>query len=200
LKIQLKNKKLLIFDFDGTIVDSSPIHRKSFKEALYSYGLTVNYEMIKGMRTEDAILKIFDINKQSISNERLKKLISKKQSLSQNFFTNISLIEGFYEFYQYARSIYKLAIVSSASRISIDLALKKFELENGFDLILSSESVDNAKPNPEGFLKAVDSLGVSQSDALIFEDSVAGFLAAENAGIDCIDITKRSWGDLMIEI
>lgn len=148
LEIKIINKKLLIFDFDGTIVDSSPIHQKSFQEALIDYNVIVDYEEIKGMRTRDAILKIFNQSNVSISDKHLSNLVLKKQSLSQKYFSSISLMKDFEQFYIHAKSTYKLSIVSSASRTSIDIALKKFNLEGGFDLILSSESVDNAKPHP----------------------------------------------------
>ena len=83
LKTKIKNKELLIFDFDGTIVDSSPIHEKSFQEALRNENFAVDYELLKGMSTKDAILKIFNQNNLSLSNERLMELIVKKQSLSK---------------------------------------------------------------------------------------------------------------------
>lgn len=200
MKIKIINKKLLIFDFDGTIVDSSPIHKQSFQEALIDYDVIVDYEEIKGMRTRDAIVKIFNQSNVSISKKNLLNLVLKKQSLSQKYFSSISLIKDFKQFYMHAKSTYKLSIVSSASRASIDIALKKFNLEEGFDLILSSESVDNAKPHPDGFLRAIEKFKFIRDEAVIFEDSFAGFLAAEKAGIDCIDVTKTSWSNLIKEI
>lgn len=200
MKTKIKNKELLIFDFDGTIVDSSPIHEKSFQEALRNENFAVDYELLKGMSTKDAILKIFNQNNLSLSNERLMELIVKKQSLSKKYFSAISLIDGFDEFHRLAKSIFRLSIVSSASRASIDIALKKFNLEKGFDLIISSESVEKTKPNPEGFLQALNKFKISTEKTLIFEDSFAGFLAAEKAGIDCIDVTKTSWSSLVNKI
>ena len=63
-------------------------------------------------------------------------------------------------------------------------------LDRAFDLVLSNESIENAKPNPEIFLKALDFFNISSEDALIFEDSMAGFNAAHKANIDYIDINE----------
>jgi len=194
---EMKDKKLLIFDFDGTIVDSSPIHEQAFILALNDYQLHLEYEKVKGMRTKDALVKIFAQNNQVISDQGLMNLVRKKQLLSRNLFSNIILIDGFNKFFKKAQQIYQSCIVSSASMGSINLALNKFNLQEKFELILSAESVTNAKPDPEGFLHAITELNISKAETLIFEDSAAGFKAAENAGIDCIDITKTSWADML---
>lgn len=187
------SKKLLIFDFDGTIVDSSPIHAEAFKVALSTYNFEINYENLKGLSTHESMKKIFKENNFSTSKDCLEQLISSKQKIAQDLFEkNLILMEGFDKCLKFILNK-KLCIASSASKASIMNGLKKNSLEEIFDLILSNDDVNLAKPNPEIFLKALDFFRVDSEDALIFEDSNAGFEAANRANIDFIDINDCSW-------
>ena len=89
-----------------------------------------------------------------------------------------------------------MCIVSSGSTKSIENALNKLNFFHFFDEIICAEDVNFSKPNPEGFIKALDIFSVSSDDALIFEDSSSGFIAAEAAGINYLDVNSFSWIDL----
>lgn len=190
------SKELLIFDFDGTIVDTSSIHSRAYNKALSSYGFKIDYEELMGYSTKDGLKKIFNQNKQNLSQAMLEELTASKQNHAKNLFNkHIKIITGFDECFPYFHSK-KLCIASSASMNSILTGLKLISLKGEFDLILSNESVENAKPSPEIFLKALKFFGVSSEDALIFEDSQAGFAAAKCANIDYIDINECRWPDI----
>jgi len=189
-------KELLIFDFDGTIIDSSPIHSNAYNLALSDYGFQINYHELKGLNTRDGLSKIFQENNKEISENLLMKLTTLKQAHAQNLFKqSIRTINGFNECFQFLNNR-KLCIASSASKNSIMTGLKMISLDRAFDLVISNESIENAKPNPEIFLKALDFFNTSSEDALIFEDSRAGFDAAKEANIDYIDINQFTWTQL----
>jgi len=193
---KILTKELLIFDFDGTIIDSSPIHSRAYNLALSDYGFQINYHELKGLSTRDSLLKIFQENNKEMSENLLLKLTTLKQAYAQNFFQeSITTINGFTECFKLL-SNKKLCIASSASKNSIKTGLKMISLDRAFDLVLSNESIENAKPNPEIFLKALDFFNISSEDALIFEDSMAGFNAAHKANIDYIDINEFTWTQL----
>lgn len=88
---------------------------------------------------------------------------------------------------------FKSCIVSSGSRQTIDIVLKKFSIDHYFDFILASEDVIDSKPSPEGFLKAIEISEIQPEDAIIFEDSKAGLVAAQNARIDFLEVDNLFW-------
>jgi beta-phosphoglucomutase len=191
------DKDLLIFDFDGTIADTSHIHEKAFNTTFAEFKIIVNYQIIKGKSTQDSIHEILALEKISLSNENIKKLIKKKQEIAQRLFLNeLKLMEGFLDFFNLINKNFLTCIASSASLDSIKTALEKFNMLGSFDKLISSIDVTNNKPSPEIFLNAIDYFKVNKKQALIFEDSEAGFQAAKSAKIDCIDINKFSWNYL----
>tara|TARA_Y100000768_G_scaffold363383_1_gene322985 strand:- start:7154 stop:7759 length:606 start_codon:yes stop_codon:yes gene_type:complete len=193
----LKDKKLLIFDFDGTIADTSPFHDQAFKEVLLNYPVDFSYKDIAGLSSSDAFKTIFKKNNISISKQSLTSLIDEKQEIARNLISKfLKPVEGLYQFLKYADNHFQICIVSSGSNLSITNALKKIKLYMFFDEIISAEDVKNTKPSPEGFCKALDIFGISPDQALIFEDSVSGFQAADAANIDYLDVNSFIWSDL----
>ena len=196
-KLLLEDKKLLIFDFDGTIADTSPFHEQAFNETLKNFNVSFLYKNIAGFSSQDAFKKIFTKNKVIVSEDELLKLVQQKQKIARRLISAyLEPSEGLLQFLLWAKSRFKLCIVSSGSTKSIENALNKLNFFHFFDEIICSEDVNFSKPNPEGFIKALDIFSVSSDDALIFEDSSSGFMAAEAAGINYLDVNSFSWIDL----
>ncbi len=193
----LKNKKLLIFDFDGTIAKTSIFHEQAFKEALINYNINFFYQDIAGLSSADAFQKIFHENNILISNKALSDLVKQKQYIARNLISNyLEPSEGLSDFLIWAVNSFKICIVSSGSSSSIMNALQKIKLENFFDKIICAEDVQNTKPDPEGFIKALETFSISPEEAIIFEDSDSGFKAADRAGVIYLDVNSFSWSDL----
>jgi HAD superfamily hydrolase (TIGR01509 family) len=187
-------KKLLIFDYDGTIADTASIHARAFDLTLRTKGLLYNYSDIAGLRTEDALRKIFHSNNLYLENEIKPISIIKKKFALDIMQQELKLIPGFESFINLASQNYLLSVVSSGSRASVYLGLEKFNLINTFHNIICSDDIKLSKPSPEGFLTSLESFsGVTKQDSIIFEDSNVGFEAAANAGIDFIDINNYGW-------
>jgi HAD superfamily hydrolase (TIGR01509 family) len=91
---------------------------------------------------------------------------------------------------RWSRPNYRLSLVTSGSRATIDLALARLGFANWFDPILTADDLEQAKPDPQGFLQAVQISGSAPEQALVFEDSAAGFEAARRAGLDVVDATR----------
>ena len=107
--------------------------------------------------------------------------ISKKLAFKKHLDKAI-LNEGLVDVIRLMKSEYKTAIVTTASKENCYDILKQFDLVNLFDLILTHDDITKSKPDPEGFLKAMQYFGVSKEDTIIFEDSDVGLEAARQSG------------------
>ncbi len=187
----INNAKFLIFDFDGTIADTSTIHEKAFKKVFESFGININYKEISGKSTKEAISHLIKMNNLEIKAEDIKKLIKNKQSVVREEIIsspNFKTLPYVREFIENVYGNYQLAIASSGSRETINLAIKKLKLKKYFNLILCSEDVEHSKPSPDIFLKVIQLANYKREDSLIFEDSQNGLQASMAAKIPFIDI------------
>lgn len=193
----LAGKQLLIFDFDGTIADTSPLHAEAFKQVLSPLGISVDYATIAGLKTLDAIRKCVADAGSTCSAEQEQELVSTKQrAVRQMISMELSALPGVDEFLSWARRRYKLSIASSGSRATVALALQKLGYTSWFEPLICAEDVRNAKPDPEPFLTVLKMTGVKADSALVFEDSSAGFSAAQSAGLALVDARRNLWHQL----
>ena len=194
-------KKLMIFDYDGTIADTSPIHERAFQDILNPLKIKFNYSDYAGQRSFDVIKNCFHNNNQTISDSKVLNLVEKKQFIFRKIIKDkIKPIKGADEFIKYAFSKYHLCIASSGSKINILNGLEILNLSKYFNEIICAEDVQRAKPDPEIFNKTISLTKFTNEEALIFEDSNSGILAAQRAKIDYIDIRNLSFENLLFEI
>ena len=190
----LLGKKLLIFDFDGTLADTSEIHAKAFYSILQPYNLSVDYCDIAGLKTSDAIQKCFALNNRPFNSIDLDKLVDGKQALARQYIReSLAAMPGVDQFLSWAKSRFQLALASSGSRGTVSLAIEKLGYGGLFSPLVFGDDVTHAKPDPEIFNMALNLSGFSANEALIFEDSEAGFLAAARSNIDCYDARANLW-------
>lgn len=193
----LNDKTLLIFDFDGTIANTSQFHERAFIKVLKNYDINFIYKDIAGLSSLDAMESIFSKNNVTASEDVLSELVKQKQRIARNLISkHLEPSEGLSQFLSWATNKFKMCIVSSGSNLSIMNALDKIHFHHFFDVIICAEDVKHAKPNPEGFNKALEIFSVNSKNALIFEDSYSGFQAAEEANISYLDVNSFSWLDL----
>lgn len=185
----LQGRPLLIFDFDGTIADSSPLHEQAFREVLEPLGLSVDYAQLAGRATLDAVRHCFALNRRETGDlAQLAELARRKQERGRELIaTKLTAFPAAAALLDWVRPRHQLALVTSGSRATIDLALARLGLADWFDPLLTADDLDRAKPDPQGFLAAVHMAGATPDQALVFEDSDAGFEAARRAGIEVVD-------------
>lgn len=190
----LQSKRLLIFDFDGTVADTTPLHAAAFSRVLAPLGVTVDYSRIAGLKTLDAMRQCLDEVGRTLDGAALAKLVTaKQQCVRQMIGQELQPLPGVDAFLRWARPRYKLAMVTSGSRGTVSLALVKLGYTGWFDPLICADDVEKAKPAPEGFLMALQLAGVSAGDALVYEDSEVGFQAAVQAGLCYVDVRRVAW-------
>lgn len=194
LGMLLLRKRMLIFDFDGTVADTASLHERAFKEMFEPLGVAVDYPSIAGLKTADAIETCLRAAGRSAADFDLPALVAEKQSRARELIArDLRPAAQVEEFLFWARPRFRLSMVTSGSRGTVTLALGKLGYEDWFDPLICAEDVLLTKPAPDGFLKALELTQCRADDALTFEDSEAGFQAARAAGLTVVDARNLSW-------
>jgi HAD superfamily hydrolase (TIGR01509 family) len=186
--------KGVIFDMDGTIVDSLPYHHEAWK-IFFNENKVENFSEklkdYKGGGTLDLMKAVYG---DQYSLKELKKMSNEKEIIFRRIYKgNVKPIKGFKKFLIDIKSRNILVgLASNAIRKNVSLVIKELEIYNDFDSIICGDEVDNGKPNPEMFNKTIDRFKINKNECLIFEDSLEGIIAANNSGINVIGITSSS--------
>lgn len=182
-----------IFDMDGTMVDNTPYHLRSWQTLFKKYGLgdltaQTYYTEISGIPIMDTVKRLFGKDRDEAA---LEALLKEKESLYKElygpFVTPINGLEIFLA--ELKNAGVKLAIASSATVDDIDFILSHIPVRQYFDVIIDGNRVNKSKPNPQIFLKAAADLGIPPEDCVVFEDSLAGIKAGNAAGMKVVGIT-----------
>jgi len=188
----LARKRLLIFDLDGTLVDSSPLHARAFSGTFARYGVSVDYAGIAGMTTEMAVDRLVADAAIPIDLTTRAALVADKRRRALDLVrSELTVMKGAREFLGFAANHFRLALCTSGSRRSVDVALACVSLDGTFDPLVTGNDVTRGKPDPEGYELVLARAGVDREDALVFEDAFHGLAAARSAGIDVIQIVPE---------
>jgi len=178
----LKKNKLAIFDMDGTLFDTSRVNYASYKMALESIGITLDFEFFE-KNCNGRYYKDFINDLVPGADEKLVELVHERKK--RLYGTNLHLARKNKKLFDIAYSLrhrYYIALVTSASKKNTDEILAHFSVRSTFDLILTHNDVERAKPDPQGFLIAMEHFSCGAANTLIFEDSEVGVAAAKKTG------------------
>jgi beta-phosphoglucomutase len=192
--------KGVIFDFNGTLFWDTHLHNQAWDWFLEKYGIhwsdKEKDEKIHGKNNRDIIKSIFpDLT----SDKEIYTLSSEKEKFYQNLCLQkeMELAPGATEFLLFLmKNHIPFTIATASEKINVDFYFEQLGLSAFFDRsnVIFNDGTIASKPNPQIFQKAMDKLGLIPSQTLIFEDSAAGIMAAENAGVTKI-IIVNSIGD-----
>jgi HAD superfamily hydrolase (TIGR01509 family) len=181
--------KAVLFDMDGVIVDTEPLHRKAYHHMFDDVNINVDEDLYASFTGQSTI----NICKCLVDHFNLKQtpehLVSLKRRHYKVFFENddLGLIDGVLERIQdYHNNGVELVVASSASMPGIKQIFERFDLNQYFSAKFSGADLKKSKPHPEIFLKAAESTGFNKSECMVIEDSTNGIKAAHSAGIYCV--------------
>lgn len=181
--------KAVIFDMDGVLIDSQPLHYQVDMAVLHRCGYPATLDTVTpytGMSNPDRWPKY----KASLNlTPSAAQLIEWQVEILMDTFIRekLTAIEGIPALLRRIKAEdTKTAVASSSSHDLIDLVLAKIEAAPYFDVLVSGEDVSVGKPAPDVFLRAAEKLGVTPADCVVIEDSPSGIRAAKNAGMRCI--------------
>jgi HAD superfamily hydrolase (TIGR01509 family) len=197
----LAGKIALIFDFDGTVAETAPLHARALSETLAPLGVAADYPSVAGLKTQEAIVRCLRTEGRCETDFDLPALVGEKQRRARKLIAeHLERIPEVEAFLVWARSRFRMALVTSGSRGTVSIALRKLGYEGWFDPIVCAEDVAHAKPAPDGFLKALAAMQVRPEQALVFEDTGFGFEAARAAGLAIVDVNSFNWSNRVVDV
>ncbi|WP_340818579.1 HAD family phosphatase [Methanolobus sp. WCC4] len=181
--------KGIIFDSDGVLVNSMPYHAKAWVDVFAEFDIDVTEEEIyeiEGSNHVGVINIFFEKAGRKPEPEIYDIILEKKRT---HFMENnrAEIFDGMYECLKSLKPAFKLAVASGADRTIVTSLMDRF-YPGIFDAIISGEDVQNGKPNPEPYDRAVERLGLEKSECLVVENAPLGVKAAKNAGLFCVGI------------
>jgi HAD superfamily hydrolase (TIGR01549 family) len=184
-------KNTIFFDFDGVLVDSEKIHTKAWNLLLKDLKIEKKISLKDVMGIADLDIANLIIKKNKLSFKK-NDLILKKRDFFLTVIDEIKIPENRDEIlFDLKKSFKKIAIVSSSLKEDIELILKKQNILNIFDFIISANDVKKHKPNPESYNLALKKAKSPYQNCIAVEDSLAGIEAAKKAKIDVIAFNNK---------
>lgn len=182
----------ILFDLDGTLTNTDPIHYSIWKNLLLEFGMTVDREFydthISGRLNADILRDILP----HLSNEDGVALSDRKEALFREYArSQLKPLAGLSAFLEWVRTHQlKRAVVTNAPPKNAWFALDVLRLRDVFDVVVISEDLPHGKPHPMPYEVALQKLSVPASTAIAFEDSPSGIRSAVHAGIPTIGVTS----------
>ena len=189
--------KIIIFDFDGVILDSENSHFIAFNEGLKNLNINISedeyYSKYISLDDRGVITNVVNDKNISVTNEEINMIIKNKNDYFESrLIDNSKLFPGVEELIIQLSKNFVLSIGSGANRSEIIKTLKNNNIYDYFEIIVSADEVNNPKPNPETYNRVLDNINTdfNINEIIVIEDSPGGIEAAKSAGLRCIAITN----------
>ncbi len=202
----------VIFDFNGIIVDDEPIHFRLFQRVFSEEGIDLDeatyYRRYLGFDDRGAFLAAFRDHGRAVGAAKLQELIGRKADYYRDAIRNhVAIFPGVRALVQDLARHVPLAVASGALRQEIETILQTVNLLNHFHAIVSAEDVQQGKPEPEIFIKALAALNaangalaaIAPMNCVVIEDSKEGVRGARRAGMKCLAVTNSHPPELLQE-
>lgn len=194
--------KAVVFDFDGIIVDSEPLHYRAFQKVLEPLGAGFAWDdylnTYMGFDDRDAFREAFSVAGLPLSGERLVEVIALKAALFHEVAAEgVYAYPGVVELIRSISGTIPVAICSGALRSDIVPVLEMLSLSAAFDAIVTAEDVPLSKPDPASYRLALEKLqhlfpleAITPAEAVAIEDTPAGITSAKLAGMKVLSVTN----------
>jgi beta-phosphoglucomutase family hydrolase len=188
-----------LFDCDGTIVDSMPLHYVAWTKALAEWGCTFDEKLFYAWGGRPVVEIIQSLNELQGLAMPVEAVQKRKEAL---YFEILPQLRGVPEVVEHIEDAYgqiPLAVVSGSTRESVVESLRTLKLLDRFETLVCAGDYKNAKPHPEAFLMAAERLGVAPEACLVFEDTEMGIQAATAAGMASVKVLQP-WERVVVSL
>jgi HAD superfamily hydrolase (TIGR01509 family) len=190
LELPPRSFKAYLFDCDGTIADSMPLHYVAWSKALAEQGCEFSEDLFYAWGGMSVAEIIFTLNVQRGLNMPVADVGKRKEEL---YFENLPVLRAVPEVLEHIEASYgriPLAVVSGSTRESVTASLTALHILDKFDTLVCAGDYRKSKPDPEPFLIAARRLGIAPENCLVFEDADMGIQAATAAGMASVKVSK----------
>lgn len=186
--------RAVIFDFDGVIVDSEPVHEEGLRLAAATVGMAVTHERYLaeyvGYDDRDCFVAVARDHGRELTEEECEALAQRKAALVAKMLDEgrAPAYPGAVELVKAAGAEYPIAICSGALLSEIEACVKRLGIRELFRTIVSAEMVEKSKPDPACYLLTAERLGVAPAECVVIEDTPTGATAAKRAGMKVMGV------------
>ncbi len=182
--------KAYLFDCDGTIVDSMPLHYVAWNKALGEYGCEFDEALFYAWGGMPVAEIIRSLNEKHGLSMPVETLHHRKEGLYYEMLDQLKGVPEVMEHVHASHGTIPFAVVSGSTRESVVKSLQVLGILDKFDTLVCAGDYAKAKPDPEPFLMAAERLGVEAKDCLVFEDTAMGIAAATAAGMASVKVLQ----------
>ena len=184
--------KSVIFDMDGVLIDSHPVHKKAWARFLASLGKTVSDDeldfVLDGRKREEILTHFLG----PLSRQEVAEYGQRKEQLFREEARLVSMVNGVENFLDEIESArIPMGIASSGSSSRVRYFLERPILRNRFAAVVTGDDVHQSKPDPTIFQRAAAEIGAAVNETLVVEDAISGVVAAKSAGMWCLAIASN---------
>jgi beta-phosphoglucomutase family hydrolase len=187
----MSNNYGVIFDMDGVLADTGPIHYESWVKMANEIGKTFKKSFFEATFGQQSV----HITRKLVGRKVDQNLVEKWAQLKEQYYREmvkdkIEPLPGVIELIEDLKSTnFKLAVGSSGPPENVELLLKSLKIKLFFDVIITAADVQNGKPSPDVFIIAAQKINVKPQNCLVIEDAPVGIEAAKRANMKCIALT-----------
>jgi HAD superfamily hydrolase (TIGR01509 family) len=179
-----------IFDCDGTLVDSMPLHFRAWRAAFREHGARFEFDWElfvsrAGMPLEQTVEAL---NVQFATSLDPRQVVTAQLSAYRSLLAQVTAIEPVVAFARQVALRAKLAIASGGQRPEVESSLRSIGILDLFSVVVAGNEVKHGKPDPEILQRCAEGLGVAAKDCLVIEDGELGIEAARRAGMDWVRV------------
>jgi HAD superfamily hydrolase (TIGR01509 family) len=180
--------KAYLFDCDGTIADSMPLHYVAWHKALGEWGCEFHEDLFYAWGGMPVVEIIATLNEKHGLKMPVSAVAKRKEELYFELLPQLKAVPDVLEHIEASHGLIPFAVVSGSARDSVTASLETLNLLGRFDTLVCAGEYERSKPDPEAFLLAASRLGVAPESCLVFEDTDMGIQAATAAGMASVRV------------
>jgi len=177
-----------LFDCDGTVVDSMPLHYIAWRRTLAEWNCEFDEELFYEWGGKPVKAIIAELNERNGLHMAVEEVAHRKEALYYELLPQLQPVPEVLEHIEAQYGRIPFAVVSGSSCASIVQSLTAVHLLDQFEVLVGADDYKNSKPAPDGYLLAAERLGMSPADCLVFEDTAMGIASATAAGMASVRV------------
>jgi HAD superfamily hydrolase (TIGR01509 family) len=188
LQIPAGSFRAYLFDCDGTIADSMPLHYRAWTQAVGEWKCSFDEVLFYQWGGKPVAEIVAELNVRNGCAMPVEIVAERKENLYYELLPELKAVPEVLEVIEAEYGRIPFAVVSGSGRVSIARSLTVLGLLDKFEVLVGAEDYKRSKPAPDAYLLAAERIGIAPADCLVFEDTAMGVAAATAAGMACVRV------------